>query len=152
MNDKCKNILHLPHKQSDTRPHMSVSDRAAQFAPFTALTGYDSAIQETARLTDRKRELSETELDELDRKLNYIVEHLDQPFSVTIAYFWADKRKSGCKYFDYTGFMKKIDEYEQTVTMQSSDEIFILDISDIESPVFDSPPAIYRKHERPFHG
>ncbi len=138
MNDKYKGILHLPHKQSDTRPHMSVSDRAAQFALFAALTGYDSAIQETTRLTDRKRELSETELDELDRKLNYIVEHLDQPFSVTITYFRADERKSGGKYFDCTEFMKKIDEYEQTVTMQSGDEIFIPDISDIKSPVLDS--------------
>ena len=59
MDDKYKEILFLPHKQSETRPHMPIADRAAQFSPFAALTGHDAAIRETARLTDKRLELSE---------------------------------------------------------------------------------------------
>lgn len=58
MNSRYKDIIHLPHKQSATRPHMAISDRAAQFAPFSALVGYDDAVKETARLADSRRELA----------------------------------------------------------------------------------------------
>ncbi len=59
MNSRYNNIIHLPHKQSSTRPHMPIADRAAQFAPFAALVGYDNAVKETARLTDSRQELSD---------------------------------------------------------------------------------------------
>lgn len=71
-------MLDLPHHQSSTKPRMSVSNRAAQFSPFAALTGYDAEIRETARLTDEKIELADNEKDRLDEKLRIIAEHLDQ--------------------------------------------------------------------------
>lgn len=131
MDDKYKDILHLPHKQSETRPHMPVGDRAAQFAPFAALTGYDSAIRETARLTDSKRELSESDLDILNRKLTYIMEHLDKDSPVTITYFQADNKKSGGAYITYTGTVKRIDEYERIILMTDGTKIPIEDIYDV---------------------
>ena len=73
---KYKDIIDLPHKQSSKRPHMSLSDRAAQFAPFSALTGYDDAIIETGRLTDKKIELSEEALDLLNAKYQILLSHL----------------------------------------------------------------------------
>ena len=72
MKSKYSEIIHLPHKQSSTRPHMPVADRAAQFAPFAALVGYDDAVKETARLTDSRRELSDCTLEQLNAKLSFL--------------------------------------------------------------------------------
>lgn len=135
-NSKYKDIIRLPHKQSTTRPHMSVADRAAQFAPFAALVGYDDAVRETARLTDSRRELSDCALEQLNAKLNYIREHLDEQPEVIITYFQADSKKSGGAYRTCTGIVTKIDDYEHTVLMQNGSEIFIDDIVEIESSSF----------------
>lgn len=136
MNEKYKEIIHLPHKQSTTRPHMPVADRAAQFAPFAALVGYDDAVKETARLTDSRRELSDGALVQLNTKLNYIQEHLDEQPEVTITYFQADSKKSGGAYLTCTGIVKRVDDYEHIVQMQNGREIFIDDISEIGGSAF----------------
>ena len=136
MKSKYQDIIHLPHKQSSTRPHMAVADRASQFAPFAALVGYDDAVRETARLTDNRRELSDCTLEHLNAKLNYIQEHLDDQPEVTITYFQADSKKSGGAYLTCTGIVKRVDDYEHTVLMQDGREIFIDDIVEIESPDF----------------
>lgn len=136
MNEKYKEIIHLPHKQSSTRPHMAVADRAAQFAPFAALVGYDDAVRETARLTESRRELSDGALEQLNAKLNYIQEHLNEQPEVTITYFQPDSKKSGGAYLTCTGVVKRIDDYEHTVLMQDGREIFIDDITEIESADF----------------
>lgn len=136
MKSKYSEIIHLPHKQSSTRPHMPVADRAAQFAPFAALVGYDDAVKETARLTDSKRELSDCALEQLNAKLNYIQEHLDEQPEVTITYFQADSKKSGGAYLTCTGIVKRVDDYEHIVLMQDGREIFIDDIVEIDSSTF----------------
>lgn len=136
MKSKYQDIIHLPHKQSSTRPHMPVADRAAQFAPFAALVGYDDAVKETARLTDRRRELSDGALDQLNAKLNYIQEHLNEQPEVTITYFQPDSKKSGGAYLTCAGIVKRVDDYEHTVLMQNGREIFIDDITEIESSAF----------------
>lgn len=135
-NSKYKDIIHLPHKQSATRPHMPVADRAAQFAPFAALVGYDDAVRETARLTDSRRELSDGALAKLNTELNYIQEHLGEQPEVTITYFQPDSKKSGGAYLTCTGVVKRIDDYEHTVLMQDGREIFIDDITEIGGSAF----------------
>lgn len=136
MNKKYKEIIHLPHKQSSTRPHMAVADRAAQFAPFAALVGYDDAVRETARLTESRRELSDGALEQLNAKLNYIQEHLDEQPKVSITYFQPDSKKSGGAYLTCTGIVKRVDDYEHTVLMQDGREIFIDDITEIGGSAF----------------
>lgn len=115
---------------------MPVADRAAQFAPFAALVGYDDAVRETARLTDSKRVLGDGALEQLNAKLCYIQEHLDDQPDVTITYFQADSKKSGGAYLTCTGIVKRVDDYEHTVLMQDGREIFIDDIVEIESSAF----------------
>ena len=116
-------MLDLPHHQSSTRPHMSISNRAAQFSPFAALTGYDDEISETARLTDEKIELSENEKDRLDKKLRIIAEHLDQRPTVSITHFVRDARKDGGSYTTDTGVVKKIDILEQKIIFYAENGI-----------------------------
>lgn len=132
MNEKYKEIIHLPHKQSTARPHMPIADRAAQFAPFAALVGYDDAVKETARLTDSRRELSDGALDQLNTKLNYIQEHLNEQPEVSITYFQPDSKKSGGAYLTCSGVVKRVDDYEHIVLMQDGKEFFIDDITEIE--------------------
>lgn len=129
-------IINLPHKQSSTRPHMAVTDRAAQFAPFAALVGYDDAVRETARLTGRKHELSEGELEQLNIRINFLMEHLSENPEVNITFFQADERKSGGAYLHCAGTVKKIDEYEQALILSDGKTIFFEDIQEIESPSF----------------
>lgn len=108
---KYDDIIHLPHHVSSTRPRMSMTERAAQFSPFAALTGHDEAIQETGRVTAKKIDLDEDEKEALDREYQLILFALEQgnPPSVTITYFQPDLRKDGGEYLTITGKIKKID-------------------------------------------
>ena len=112
-----ENIIHLPHHQSATRPHMSLYDRAAQFSPFAALTGFDGVIAETSRLTDQKIELSEYERALLDQKLSRIDDELrkgNHP-EITVIYFVPDPLKAGGAYNEYTGRVRNIDAFERCI-------------------------------------
>lgn len=112
-------MIDLPHHQSEKRPHMSLYDRAAQFSPFAALTGYDDMVREEARLTDDMRELSEMEQDNLDQKLFLLskaIEDRDYP-GVTITHFIPDERKSGGRYDRVSGIIKKIDPVERRIVL-----------------------------------
>ena len=93
--EKYKDIINLPHKQSSKRPHMSLQDRAAQFAPFAALVGYDDAIKETGRLTDERIEMSEENLAVLNTRYQILVDHLGEEPEVAITYFVPDIYKTG---------------------------------------------------------
>ena len=110
-------IIHLPHHKAPNRPHMSMYDRAAQFSPFAALTGFDGVIAETGRLTDRKIELSESEKILLDQKLTLIDDVIQDKHhpEITVVYFVPDYLKDGGEYEEYTGKVRHIDKVERTV-------------------------------------
>ena len=136
MNRKYNEIMGLPHHVSKTRPQMPMSDRAAQFAPFAALTGYDAAIKETGRLTDDKIELDEEALTALDMKYQLLMDVLDDAPEVTITYFQPDERKAGGKYVSAVGAVKKIDDFERRITMQDGAKIPMDDVLSIEGELF----------------
>ena len=117
-------------------PPMSMINRAAQFSPFAALTGYDAAVQETARLTDEKIVLDEYAKSMLSEKLQMIAEHIDDLPEVTFTYFVPDKKKSGGAYVSVTGTVKEIDEFERIVVLDDRTRIPIHQIYEIESGVF----------------
>ena len=131
--DRYADIIDLPHHVSVTLRHMSIKDRAAQFSAFAALTGYSDEIKETARLTDDKREMDETELEELSLKLAMILARADEKPYITVTYFSSDQKKSGGVYKTVTGNLKKVDEIERTLTLTDGDIIRLDDIIDIES-------------------
>lgn len=135
---KYGDILNMPHHVSATRPQMPMSDRAAQFSPFAALTGYDAAIKETGRLTDTKIELDDEELHSLNLKFQFLVEHLEDEPEVAVTYFKADERKDGGAYLEATGIVKKLDDFERLITMQDGTKIPMDDILTIESDAFSS--------------
>ena len=126
-----EDIINLPHHVSKTRPQMSMLDRAAQFSPFAALTGYDAAIKETGRLTDEKIELDEEALTALDMKYQLLINALDDAPEVTITYFQPDERKAGGKYITATGAVKKVDDFERRITMQDGTKIPMDDVYDM---------------------
>ena len=126
-------IINLPHHVSSKRPQMSMLDRAAQFSPFAALTGYDDAIQETGRLTDEKINLSEEEKEALDRKQQILLERLDERPALTVIYFVPDEKKTGGAYVTKSGNLKKIDEVERMMTLTDGTKISLDDVYDIES-------------------
>ena len=130
-------IIHLPHHVSKTRPQMSMEDRAAQFSPFAALTGYDAAILETGRLTEDKLELGEETQAILDRKQRYLAEIIDTKPEITVTYFVPDEKKSGGAYSTATGFLKRIDEYERELVLTDGRKIQLDAIFDIESGEFE---------------
>ncbi|NLU24171.1 MAG: YolD-like family protein [Clostridiales bacterium] len=131
-------IIHLPHHVSATRPHMTAGDRAAQFSPFAALTGYDAAIKETARLTDKKLELDESMKDTLSKRLQIILSQIKERPEVSITYFQPDMKKSGGAYVTAIGTVKKIDEYERIVVMTDGTAIPIDEIIRIDGKIFES--------------
>ena len=133
-----EDIINLPHHVSSTRPQMSMLERAAQFSPFAALTGYDTAIKETGRLTDEKIEIGEEALTFLNMKLQLLVDNLDDKPEVTFTYFKPDERKSGGAYVDVTGTVKKVDDYERQIVMHNGTKIPLDDILNIEGNIFAS--------------
>jgi hypothetical protein len=115
---------------------MSMLDRAAQFSPFAALTGYDAAIKETGRLTDEKIEMDEESLNMLNMKFQLLVEVLDENQEVSFTYFKPDERKAGGAYVTATGIVKKVDDYERLITMKDGTKIPMDDVYSIESEIF----------------
>ena len=135
-NSKYDSIMELPHHVSRTRPQMPMSDRAAQFAPFAALTGYDSAIRETGRLTDEKIELDEEALTALDMRYQLLTDALEARPEITITFFQADERKEGGAYQTVTGTVKKIDTFERLITMRDGTKIPMDDVLSMEGALF----------------
>ena len=138
MSDHYDDIIDLPHHVSTTRPQMPMSDRAAQFSPFAALTGYDAAIKETGRLTDAHVELDEDELKRLDAKFQILADHLHDGAEVTITYFKPDERKEGGAYLTITGSIKKVNSFDRLLTMQDGTCIHMDQIVGLESALFSS--------------
>ena len=113
-------IIELHHHVSPERTHMSAIDRAAQFSPFAALTGHDAALQETARLTDRKTELDESEKEIINEKLMSAAVGLTE---ISIEYFQPDSKKQGGVYLNTIGCIKKIDSYRNEIIMSDGKKI-----------------------------
>lgn len=123
-------IIDLPHHVSPSRPHMPKIDRAAQFAPFSALSGFGAAIRETGRQTEARIELSEDARDALDEKLR-MIRKADHP-EVVITYFHPDDRKDGGCYINASGCIVKIDDYDRVFVMEDGTEIPIGEIIELE--------------------
>lgn len=129
---KYDDIIDLPHHVSQTRQRMSMIDRAAQFSPFAALVGYEDAVEETARLTDDKIELTEESKLRLSEKLRTVSENTDSDLKVKITYFVPDKKKEGGAYATIVGVIRYIDEYDRTIVMTDKTVIQIDQIWDVE--------------------
>lgn len=138
MTDNYKDIMNLPHPTSKTRPRMTRYNRAAQFSPFAALTGYEEAVKETARFTDEKAELDEDHIAVINDKLNIALEKKEQTPVVTITFFRYDSRKKGGEYLTVTGVLKGIDEVNHTVTLKDGTTIPINLIYDINGEIFEN--------------
>lgn len=126
---KYDDIINLPRPVSKNHPRMSRIARAAQFAPFAALTGYDACVEEAARLTDRKFELSEEEIQNLNDAFRYIIDHINECPEVEITYFIADEKKDGGRYEDIKGKVRKINPVHRT--LEIGDNKTVINFDDI---------------------
>ena len=133
MDEKYQSIINMQNPTSLKHPRMSRLQRAAQFAPFAALTGHDEKIKETARLTESKIDLDDEQLILLDNKLNIINNFKDLETPVKIVYFVQDLRKKGGKYLEKIGLIKKIDQIERIIIFKDQVKINIDDIIEIDS-------------------
>lgn len=136
MNGPYDDIINLPHHNSPAHPRMSLTNRAAQFSPFAALTGFESAIEETARHTDKRIELDENSLAALDRKLQLLAKQMSDLPEAAITFFQPDQKKAGGRYLTLVGVVKKVDNYEKSVVLMNGKKIMIADILDIECEMF----------------
>ena len=144
-NNPYADIIHLPHHKASTRPHMSMYDRAAQFSPFAALSGFDGVLAETGRLTDRKVELSESEKILLDQKLTLIDDVIQDGHhpEITVVFFVADLLKDGGEYQEYTGLVRKIEAVERMIVFLAANgrsagkKVPIDDVTEIHGELVD---------------
>lgn len=130
-------IIMFPHHQSSTRKHMTMEERAAQFSPFAALTGYEAAIKETARQTASRLELSENCQEEIKWRLDHLAKHIHERPEVTITYFQPDQKKEGGVYVTTAGRIKRLDDTEGVLRMEDGTRIRIKDILKIQSSVLE---------------
>ena len=134
---KYDDIINLPHHVSHSRPRMSNYDRAAQFSPFAALTGYGDAVKETERITDNKLELAEDEKQLLNEKMQILLENLDDNPKITVTYFEPDKKKSGGVYLTKIGNVKEIDIIGQKIIFTDKSFVKTDCVKNITSPMID---------------
>ncbi len=133
---KYEDILELPRPVSGTRMKMSLSDRAAQFSPFAALSGYEAAVRETSRLTDTQTDLTEDEKVMLNEKLLMIREQIETRPKITVTYFVEDSKKEGGAYVTVTGRVERMDEYERKLWLAEGSMISIERIRAIDGDLF----------------
>lgn len=148
MTETYDDIINLPHHVSVTRPHMTAIGRAAQFSPFAALTGYDAAIKEIARLTNERVELDEYIKDALSDRLKIIADRIKEHPEIAIAYFQPDTKKNGGTYVTTVSTVKKIDENERVVVMTDGilipiDEIISIPVIAFVVIIYNSPFSIF---------
>ena len=129
---KYDDIINLPHHVSKSHPPMEIMDRAAQFSPFSALTGYEAAAKETQRLTQPRIELDESEKLLLDKKFHQLEAKLSLNPVISVTYFVPDKRKEGGAYITVSGKVSKIDYYKKNIQMESGEILPLDDIIDIQ--------------------
>ncbi len=130
MDKDYSDIIDLPHHVSKKHSQMPISDRAAQFAPFAALTGHSAAMKETERLTEDMVQLTEDETYMLNEKLQFVLEHKDE-VQVQITYFVPDERKEGGRYETVLGYVEKIDRFNKKIRIRSGENISVCDIISI---------------------
>lgn len=130
------NIINLPHHVSAVHPQMSMHDRAAQFSPFSALTGLDDVLDETARITDDMREIGEDRAAELDEKMRILRENTAERPQITIEYFVPDENKSGGAYRTVTGNFRRFDDYSRSIVLTDGMVIPAENIYRIDGDVF----------------
>lgn len=121
-------IIDAPRHVSEKRPRMSNYDRAAQFSTFAALTGYDGAIRETARLTGEKLELEDGRIQEINQALCWLSAHIEERLEVEISYFRPDERKSGGEYVSVSGRLRRIDGVGGKLVLEGRKEILLEDV------------------------
>ena len=121
-------IRHLSRPRYPDLPPMSVHDRASQFAPFAALVGYEDAVEETARLTDRRREMEPDEINELNRQLQELSERLSERPEIRVTYFIRDKRKEGGRYASKVGNARTIDQYNNVILFTDGESVAVKDM------------------------
>lgn len=131
-----EDIINLPHHVSSTRKPMTLYNRASQFAPFSALTGYDDEIEEIARLTDRKVELDEDSKKIINNKINFIAVNIKAKPFVNVLYFIQDKKKCGGKYIIYSGNIRLIDIVNECIIFTDKTKLFFENIYDITGEFF----------------
>ena len=129
--DKYDDIINMPHHISKKHPRMSLENRSAQFAPFAALTGYEDEVEETARITDKKIEITDEIKSTINMRLQIIQEKINTKPKVTIKYFIPDNKKEGGSYKTVTSNVLKIDQYKKLVVLKDNTKIFISDIINI---------------------
>lgn len=130
-------IMHKDRPKS-SRPKMSIYDRSAQFSPFAALVGYEDAIQETARLTEKRRILDKEQIQTLNNQLNFLIAHAKDKFIITVTYFQEDKLKDGGKYISQTSHIIKIDTFNRFLLLDTGEKIYFRDLYRIEGDCFDN--------------
>jgi len=118
--------------------HLGIDSRSAQFAPFAALVGYDDAVKETARLTDKRIEIDDGLKEMINSKLNYLNEHIKDNYEVIVTYFIKDIKKNGGKYINKTGVIKRIDSLNKIIKFSDNSIIKMNDIININSDMFKS--------------
>ena len=128
MRGKYDDIINLPHHTSTKHPRMTRTARAAQFAPFAALTGLDDEMEETARLTDKKITLDEEQKQVINRELLFIKNNPQRDIPVIITFFKSDGRKDGGVYIEKEVRIKKIDEINRKLILSDYSEIKIDDL------------------------
>ena len=138
MKMSCDDIIRLPHLVSQNHPQMPLRDRAAQFAPFAALTGYKAAVGETARLTAERRELDAQEAEELNRRFAALITRLPDRPEATVEYFVPDDRKAGGAYVTISGRVRHISFPERTLVMEDGTVIPLDDVSLISGFLFET--------------
>ena len=127
-------ILHLARLQSKKHRPMPMEDRAAQFLPFAALTGYDAAVSETARLTEERVELDAQEAERLGARLAVLVKRQQEQLELSLLYYVPDARKAGGAYVTVSGRIKKITDFPRCIYLTDGSRIPIEDIVAVESP------------------
>lgn len=132
-NKDYSDIINLPHHVSKVHPRMTMSERAAQFSPFAALTGHHEAVKETARIVDQKLDLDESQKLIINRKLNSIKEHIKEYPEISITYFKQDNKKIGGAYITINNKVRKVDDYKKLIVLENGINILFEDIYSIDN-------------------